>query len=172
MRLALIGFSQEGKNYWLIKSSPVPPHWILSAKFMVAFIPATCLGWIFLLATNLLHRASFSTILYGLLVVTGTFAGLSGILLAFGVLGANFDWSDPRHMVRSSAGCFGSLIGMGYIVLSVGIFYGPEILGQILHLPSAWTGIAGLLLGGVLSLVCTWVPLQLVYQRVIHLGES
>ena len=172
MRLALIAFSQEGKNYWLIKSSPVPPNWILTAKFMVAFLPATSLGWILLIVTSLLHHAGIGTTIYGLLVVTGTFAGLSGLLLAFGVIGANFEWNDPRQMVRNSAGCFGSLIGMGYIAISGGLFYGPSILGQIAHINSTWTGVTGLVLGGVLSLACALIPLQVVYQRVIRLDEQ
>lgn len=172
MRLALIAFSQEGKNYWLIKTAPVSPQRLLAAKFLVAFLPSTGLGWIFLLATSLLHHADLLTTAYGFIVITFTFAGLSGVLLAFGAYGANLEWNDPRQMIRSNAGCFGSLIGMVYIVLSGGLFYAPPIIGPIIQLPIVAGNIAGLILGGIFSLVCAYIPLQLVFQRVEHLGEK
>lgn len=172
MRLALIGFSQEGKNYWIVKAAPVNPRRLLAAKFLVAFLPSTGLGWIFLLATSLLRHANILTTVYGLIVVTSTFAGLTGVLLAFGVYGANFEWNDPRQMIRSNAGCFGSLTGMVYIFLSGGLFYAPSIIGQVVHLPAAVGILTGLVVGGILSLVCAYIPLQLVYQRVERLGEG
>jgi hypothetical protein len=172
MRLALIAFSHEGKNFWLLKVAPINPQRLLVAKFLVAFLPSTTLGWAFLLITGLLRQSNSFTIIYGLVVITFSFAGMSGVLLAFGVIGANFEWSDPRQMIRGKAGCFGSLAGMVYIVLSGGLFYAPPFIGNILHLPEFAGGIAGLLLGGVFSLLCAYIPLQLMIHRVERLGEG
>jgi ABC-2 type transport system permease protein len=172
MRLALIAFSQEGKNYWLLKVAPLNPQRLLTAKFLVAFLPSTGLGWTFLLVTGLLRHSNLFITVYGLIVITLSFAGMSGVLLAFGVNGANLEWTDPRQMIRGNSGCFGSLAGMLYIVLSAGLFYGPLVIGQALDLPTFAGGIAGLLLGGVFSLACAYIPLQLVFHRVEHLGEG
>jgi tetrahydromethanopterin S-methyltransferase subunit F len=46
------------------------------------------------------------------------------------------------------------------------------IIAQALDLSTGAGGIAGLLLGGVFSLVCAYIPLQLVLHRVEHLGEG
>jgi len=172
MRLALIAFSQEGKNYWLLKVAPLNPQRLLTAKFLVAFLPSTGLGWTFLLVTGLLRHSNMFTTVYGLIVITLSFAGMSGVLLAFGVYGANLEWTDPRQMIRGNSGCFGSLAGMIYIVLSAGLFYGPLVIGQALDLPILAGGIAGLVLGGVFSLACAYIPLQLVFHRVEQLGEG
>ena len=172
MRLALIAFSQEGKNYWLLKIAPMNAQRLLTAKFLVAFLPSTVLGWSFLLVTGLLRHSSWFTTVYGLIIITLSFAGMSGVLLAFGVNGANLEWTDPRQMIRGNSGCFGSLAGMIYIVLSGGLFYGPLVIGQALDLSILTSGIVGLAVGGVFSLVCAYIPLQLVIHRVEHLGEG
>jgi hypothetical protein len=172
MRLALIAISQEGKNYWLLKVAPLSPQRLLTAKFLVAFLPSTGLGWSFLLVTGLLRHSNLFTTVYGLIVIALSFAGMSGVLLAFGVNGANLEWSDPRQMIRGNSGCFGSLAGMICIVLNGGLFYGPLVIGQALDLPILAGGIAGLLLGGVFSLACAYIPLQLVFHRVEKLGEG
>lgn len=44
-RLAGMGFSQEGKNYWMLKVSPVRVGHLLMAKFLVAYLPALGLGF-------------------------------------------------------------------------------------------------------------------------------
>jgi ABC-2 type transport system permease protein len=172
MRLALIAFSQEGRNYWLLKVAPINPQRLLAAKFLVAFLPSTGLGWSFLLVTGLLRNSTLFTMIYGVIVIALCFAGMSGLLLAFGVYGANLEWTDPRHMIRGNSGCFGNLAGMVYIVLSCGLFYGPMFIGQALDIPFLIGGIAGLVLGGVFSLVCAYIPLQLVFRRVEQLGEG
>jgi len=171
MRLALIAFSQEGKNYWLLKAAPLNSQRILTAKFLVAFLPSTGLGWVFLLVTGLLRHSNLFATAYGFIVIAFSFAGMAGVLLAFGVNGANLEWTDPRQMIRGYSGCFGSLAGMIYIVLSAGLFYGPLVVMQAIDLPTIAGGIAGLLLGGVFSLACAYIPLQLVFHRVEHLGE-
>jgi len=172
MRLALIAISQEGKNYWMLKAAPLSPQRLLTAKFLIAFLPSTGLGWLFMLVTGLLRHSELLTMAYGLIVIALSFGGMSGVLLAFGVNGANLAWTDPRQMIRGNSGCFGSLTGMIYIVLSAGLFYGPLVICPALNLPTITGFIAGLLLGGVFSLVCAYIPLQLVFHRLELLGEE
>src|SRR5512138_2742251 len=38
-RLAGMGFSHEGKNYWMLKVSPIHPGHLVAAKFLVAYLP-------------------------------------------------------------------------------------------------------------------------------------
>src|SRR6266498_388133 len=46
-RLAGMGFSHEGRNYWMLKVSPVGVWHLLASKFLVAYLPALGLGFIF-----------------------------------------------------------------------------------------------------------------------------
>ncbi len=110
MRLAGMGFSQEGKSYWMLKSAPLTPGQLLTAKFLVAWIPSVLIGWLFVIVMAILQPAKLASLPFALLVVALCFAGMTGINLAFGVTGAKFDWVDPRKMQSGSAGCLGSLL--------------------------------------------------------------
>jgi ABC-2 type transport system permease protein len=170
-RLAMMGFSHEGKSYWLLKTAPVSARKLLLAKFLVAYLPVLILGWGFLLAISLLQRADVLTILYSLAVVALTVAGTTGLNLAFGVAGANLEWSDPRHMQRGASGCLGALVTMAYLVFSLTLFFGPLVLAELLAWPAVVGQVAGLLAGGVTSLACAIAPLWIVAGRVARLGE-
>ena len=42
-RLAGLGFSHEGKNYWMLKAAPISTRQLLTAKFLVGYLPALLL---------------------------------------------------------------------------------------------------------------------------------
>lgn len=171
-RLALMGFSQEGKQYWLLKSAPLSTGKLLLAKYLVAYLPTLGLSGLFLLVMSVLHSNPGDMLLYGLPVVALSSAGATGINLAFGVLGAKLDWDDPRRMVGGNIGCLGALASMVYLALSLGLFFGPP-LGLVLLKQSALLGQGlGLILGGALGGACTLIPLWLVRRRVAQIGEA
>jgi ABC-2 type transport system permease protein len=171
-RLATMGFSQEGRSYWLLKTAPISSGRLLAGKFATAFLPATALGWAFLLVLSITRQVELARAIFGFLVVASCFAAASGINLAFGVAGASFDWEDPRHMVRGGSGCLGmiaSTLAMGAVLL---LFFGPLIGAAFLGLPVSAGQVAGLVLGGLASAACTLVPMRLVRSRVPRLGEG
>ncbi len=171
-RLALMGFSQEGKSYWLLKAAPVSSGQLLLAKFLVAYLPSLVLGWIFLLAIALIQHATGSVVLFGLAVVALCMAGTAGINLAFGVKGAKLDWDDPRHMQRGSTGCLSALVTMGFLPLSLALFFGPPVILPLLDISETIGQAAGLAVGGVLSLACASIPLLIVRKDVEKIGEA
>jgi hypothetical protein len=171
-RLAMMGFSQEGPSYWMLKASPISTRRLLAAKFLVAFLPSLALCWIFLLAISLVQRASLGTILYSLAVIAFTVAGTAGLNLAFGVSGARLDWNDPRHMISSGTGCLGALVTMLFLLLSLALFFGPPLLVELVRWPAAVGQVAGLAIGGLTCLVAALLPLWLVRHRVPSLGEG
>lgn len=171
-RLATMGFSQEGKNYWLLKTAPVSTAILLSAKFLVAYLPTLVLSWGFLVVISLVQRASLVTLAFSLAVVALTIAGTAGLNLTFGVIGANFDWEDPRRITQGSAGCLGALASTGFLVVSLALFFGPSVLIKWVGGSEAISQLIGLVLGGAASLICAFIPLWLVRQRVSHLGEA
>ncbi len=170
-RLALMAFSQEGKQYWLLKVAPVSANQLLVAKFIVAYLPTVVLGWIFLLVIALLQRNA-DALWFGLPVVAFVVAGGTGIYLAFGVTGANLEWATPRQMISTSAGCVSSLVSAGYVGLSAALFILPPVACLLLGLPEALGQLLGLGLGGIVSVICAIVPILLVRARVRQLGEA
>jgi hypothetical protein len=171
-RLALISFSMEGKSYWIIKASPVSAAKQLAAKFLIAFLPALILGWLFLLGIALLQRAPTATIIYGFPSVALILAGLDGINLAFGVRSADLNWTDPRRMAGGASGCLAMVASVAYLLVAVLLFFAPPI-GLPLFNIAEWIGqLIGLLVGGGFALLCTILPLALVKDHIYQIGEE
>src|SRR5512139_2825015 len=124
-RLAGMGFSQEGRNYWVLKASPVRPGQLLAAKFLVAYLPAAGMGLLFLLVISFVQGFSAGQFVYSLVVMLMCQAGAAGVLLAFGALGANFNWDDPRKMNAGSMGCLGQVATMLYLPVAFAAFVLP-----------------------------------------------
>lgn len=171
-RLAIVGFSQEGRSYWVLKASPVRAGHMLAAKFMIAYLPSLGMSWTFLLVISILRSAQLSATLYGLFIAAASIAGMAGLNLSFGVLGAKFDWDDPRRMSAGGFGCLGAMASVTYLALSLGLFFLPPILVSLLggaEVAGQWIGAAvGLLFCGT----CAFLPLYLVRQRVERLMEA
>ena len=109
--------------------------------------------------------------MFGLAVVALCFAGAAGVNLAFGVVGVNLAWEDPRQMTRGTTGCLGMVASAGYMLVTLALFFVPPI-GLALLGRSETTGqLIGLVLGGSVSLFCAIVPPLLVRDRVPRIGE-
>jgi ABC-2 type transport system permease protein len=171
-RLAMMGFSQEGKQFWLLKTAPISPQQMLLSKFLVAYLPSLTLGWVFMLAIFAIQGGSLSVLIYGMTMIAFSTAGAVGISLSFGVAGANLKWENPRGMVRGTTGCISSLVSFLYLGGIVAVFFGPTVLLSILNLPSMYGILAGLLIGIPASLVCAYLPPRAVLNRVARIGEE
>jgi hypothetical protein len=171
-RLAGMGFSHEGKNYWMLKASPVRASYLLIAKFLVAYLPTLGLGILFLTVISVAQQLSLLQFLYSLVAIVLCLAGTAGILLSFGVAGANFTWDDPRKMNAGTMGCLGQIVTMIYVPVSFGLFIAPLGFAQLLEFPMLYGYLIGLILGAAITAGCAIIPLWLVQKRVERLGEG
>ena len=170
-RLAGMGFSQEGRNYWLLKAAPVRARHLLAAKFLVAYLPALGLGLVFLIVISIRDRLSALEFLYSLITLSMCQAGMAGILLSFGAAGANLTWDDPRRMNAGVLGCFGQIVAMLYLPISFGLFIVPLGFASFFEFPILYGYLFGLLVGSGATAICAYVPLWLVLKKVELLGE-
>jgi ABC-2 type transport system permease protein len=170
-RLAGMGFSHEGKSYWILKSAPVSSVQLIISKFVVAYIPSLIMGWLFIVIIGLVRSTSTSIIIFNLLVVAFCIAGVDGINLTFGIAGANFDWDDPRHILNGLNGCFGAIASIAFLLIGLALFLGPTLGLPLLGVPELVGQITGLVLGGVFSLICSILPLRYIFSRVATLAE-
>ena len=158
-RLAFMAFSHEGKNYWILKVSPVRAGYLLAAKFIVSYLPPLGLGLVFLTVISIAQKLTLLEFLYSLIAIIMCLAGSAGILLAFGALGANFTWTDPRRMNAGSMGCLGQIITMLYVPISFGLFVLPIGLTGFFNVPILYGYLTGLIIGSGVTLACAIVPL-------------
>lgn len=171
-RLSGMAFSSEGKNYWILKASPVSARHLLTAKFLVAYLPTLALGLVFMVAVSIMQKASPIIFAYGLLATLMCQAGMNGILLAFGVAGANFDWVDPRRMNAGSIGCLGQFLTSLFLPVSFSMFIGPLLLVSVFDWPQVYGYLIGLVAGVAVSATCAILPPWLVQKRVERLNEN
>ncbi len=170
-RLGGMGFSAEGKNYWLLKTSPLSARQILTAKFLVAYLPSLALSILFLVGYSILQKTPFPAFLYSILALGACLGGMAGIEVAFGAAGANFTWEDPRRMNAGNMGCLGSILAVLYVPLNLALFFVPLVVINLMALPQ----ILGFLVGGLLGLgaciAAVIIPMRLLEPRVNKLGE-
>jgi ABC-2 type transport system permease protein len=171
-RLGSMGFSQEGKNYWMLKVSPVRPMHLLVAKFIVAYLPPVVIGSLIVLVLSTFRPTSILSIVYGMLILIFSLMPMTGILVAFGVAGANFNWDDPRKMTSGRFGCMGMIVMSVYSLVTLGLFVVPPVLALLLRQPEIYGEAVGLLLGGVFSVGGALSALWLASSRVERLGEE
>jgi hypothetical protein len=169
-RLAGMGFSHEGKNYWMLKVSPLRVWHLLASKFIVAYVPGLALGLVFLSIISIVQGLPLLVFVYGLFALAMCLAGMTGILLSFGVAGANFTWDDPRRMNAGALGCLGQILSMLYLPLSFGSFVAPLGFASYLDYPVSSGYWIGLIFGSIITVACAIVPLWLVRKRVERLG--
>lgn len=171
-RLGMMAFSQEGKSFWIIKAAPLSARQLLTAKFLIAYLPSALMGLLFLLVTAIIKGASLRVVLFGALVVLLCNAGMTGLNLGFGIVGAVLDWDDPRKMISGSVGCLGPLVSVIYAGLALGLFFIPPVVAVMLQAPELLGQLMGLIAGGAFSLAFMIGTPWLLRKRLSYLGEG
>ncbi|MDD5368850.1 MAG: hypothetical protein PHQ40_07190 [Anaerolineaceae bacterium] len=172
LNLALLSFSIEGKSFWILQTSPVNARKQLVAKFIVAYIPSLIICWFFLFAAALFRSEPISMFLYEVFVSALILAGLNGVILSIGVRGANLDWDDPRRIYSMATGLLGILVAVVYLLVVALFFLAPTVGLPLIGMSAGIGQLAGLTIGGLLSLVSAVVPLVLVKTHVYRIGED
>ncbi len=170
-RLAAMGFSQEGKNYWILKAAPLNAAQLLLAKFLVSYLPSLALGGIFVIIISVAQEIPLGVLLYSLTAMGLSLAGMNGIMIGMGAAGANLNWDDPRKMNAGTPGCLGQLLTMIYIPIAFVLFIAPLGLTVAFQIPLAYGYLTGLVFGGGVALGFAVLPLMLARKKVERLGE-
>lgn len=170
-RLAGVGISMEGKNYWLLKVSPLRAEDLLTAKFLMAYLPSLALGAVFLVVISLFQQVSAGVFLFSLIAMLLAMAGMTGLTLGFSAAGANLTWDDPRKMNAGAMGCLGQLLTFAFLPIVFVLFIAPIALVPFFQLPELLGYLAGLFLGGGISLAFAVVPPWMARKKVERLGE-
>ena len=171
-RLGGMAFSQEGKNYWLLKAAPLRVWHLLIAKFLVAYLPALAMGTLFMVVVSIIQHIPIFSFVYSLLVTALCLFGMAGIMVSFGAAGANLTWDNPRKMNSGVFGCFGMICSVIFAAITFLLFVGPPGLVIFFRFPEIYGYLSGLLLGGIFSIGCALLSLWLVRKKVERLGEG
>ena len=107
-RFVFPGISLEGRQMWLLRSSPLDPRAMLWSKFWIGTVPLLLLAVIITVFTNwLLHASTFMMVVATVTIVLYTLAA-SALALSFGALYPQFGTENAAQIPTS----FGGLVYM------------------------------------------------------------
>jgi ABC-2 type transport system permease protein len=171
IRFGMGGISSEGKQWWIIKSSPLRTGHLLLAKFLVALVPTLALSLAYFGVSSIYRGTDPVTILFHSLVIVVVTAAECSLLLAFGVWTANFSWDNPRQLNSGVGGCLGTLATSGFIMVATILFIGLPSLANLVGIPPSLGLIAGVTSGIALCVAAGAGPIWATMSRVPKLGE-
>ncbi len=172
--LAPLAFSREGRNYWILKTTPIRPLQLASAKYLASFLPCMAIGLIFLIFGFAIQGVAWALFPFSAAVVTLCLAGATGIALAFGIAGANLEWDSPhRQRLSGLTGCVMIIAVIGFLGIDLGLFLLPVAAWQIFNSAASWPAyLIGLALGGAASVAAAILPVALVLPRLARIGDK
>ena len=171
-RLVFPAVSLEGRQLWLLRSSPLDARAMLRSKYLVGVLPLLALAMVLTITTNhLLHASDFMTLVSLATVIAYTLS-VGGLALGMGTLFPQFDTENAAQIATS----FGGLVFMLLAVALLGVVTGLEALPVLEEIyardagaqrmtvsPDGWLAFAAVAL---LCLVAGLLPMHLARRRL------
>jgi ABC-2 type transport system permease protein len=170
-RFIFPSFSLEGKQMWLLRSSPLDLRALLWSKYWIGTLPLLVLALIITIITNSMLKASGFMMGVSLVTIFLMTFSISALALAFGVLYPQFDTENAAQIPTS----FGGLVFMMSAVSLLGLVIICEASPVMAYLRSRQTGVPSdltweLTRAGIfvfsLCIAATFIPLKLALKRM------
>jgi ABC-2 type transport system permease protein len=171
-RFVFPGISLEGRQMWLLRSSPLDPEAMLWSKYWMGTLPLLVLALAITLFTNsLLHAGAFMTMVAVMTITLYTMAA-SALALSFGALYPQFGSENAAQIPTSFGGLVYMMSSLSLLALILMIEAIPvtAYLEAQRHTPEPVAITRELVAAGAaVFLVCvtaTLVPLRLGLRRI------
>lgn len=170
-RFIFPSFSLEGKQMWLLRSSPLDLRTLLWSKYWIGTVPLLVLALVITIVTNAMLQASLFMMGVSLVTIILLTFAIAALALGFGVLYPQFDTENAAQIPTS----FGGLIYMMSAVSLLGLVVMIEARPVMAYLRAQQlghpTGLTGELALAALFvvLICggaTIIPLRLGIRRM------
>jgi ABC-2 type transport system permease protein len=164
--------SLEGRQLWLLRSSPLDLRLLLWSKYWVGVMPLLVIALALTIGTNMILRVSGPVMLLSIVTIIVMTLAIAALALGFGALFPKFDTENPAEIPTS----FGGLVFMMVATTYLGIVVMLEALPvyAILRATSqnkphngqtTMLVICLLIVAGI-SAVATFLPLAAAVHRV------
>ncbi|HTS89061.1 MAG TPA: hypothetical protein VMG41_11265 [Gemmatimonadales bacterium] len=173
-RFVFPAVSLEGRQMWLLRSSPLDLKALLWSKYWTGTIPLLVLALLITFSTNVLLQATPIMMAISLgTIVFMTFA-ISALALGFGALFPRFDTENAAQIPTG----FGGMVYMMSAIILLGVVLVLEAAPVLGYLRAELTGnqpafdgwmAASLVAVAALCLAATIVPIRLGLKRVEHM---
>lgn len=170
-RFVFPAISLEGRQMWLLRSSPLAMRSLLASKYWTGLVPLLVVAVVLTVTTNVLLRATSFMMLISVGTIVGYTFAACALALCFGTLYPQFDTENAAQIPTS----FGGLVFMMASVLLLAALIGIEAQPVLSYvqayrdgLPMVPTrdGILALAGAAALCLVTTLVALRVAATRL------
>ena len=161
--------SLEGRRFWILGLAPLTYKQLMHQKFWLSFVTTSLftIGLTVLSCIRLqVDGVAFGMALYSIIA---TNFGLAGLAVGLGALFPNFQEENPARIVSGMGGTLNFLLSMGYITLiaaAQGIILQWRYFERFTDSEFFAALAVALVFIGVLSTVCTLLPLTLGYRNL------
>jgi len=172
-RFIFPGVSLEGRQLWLLRSSPLDMRILLWAKFWVGTLPLLILAILLVFITDVLMEVDAFMMTVSLMTITFLTFGIAGLALGFGALFPRFETENAAQIPTSFGGL---LLMMAAIVLIGGVVLlearpvyralGARMYGYTVSPYEIWIGFG---LAAALCLAATFVPIRIATKEMRRL---
>lgn len=174
-RLVFPAVSLEGRQLWLLRSSPLDPRAMLRSKYLVGVLPLLVLALALTITTNrILHASDFMMLVSVGTVVAYTLA-VGGLALGMGTLFPQFDTENAAQIATSFGGLVFMLLAVTLLGAVIVLEAWPVTEALRAHQagaetmtvsPSGWLAFGGVV---VLCVTAGLLPLHLARRRLASL---
>jgi ABC-2 type transport system permease protein len=171
-RFVFPGISLEGRQMWLLRSSPLDPSAMLWSKYWIGTIPLLVLALTITVFTNwLLHATTFMMAVAVGTIVLYTLAA-SALALSFGTIYPQFGSENAAQIPTSFGGLVYMMSTLSLLTAIIMIEATPVMAylridrygGQLQDILPELAASAVLIIG--ICLTATFVPLRMALQRI------
>lgn len=125
VRFVFPSVSQEGRAFWIVRSSPTRIRTLLAAKYLFYLPPLLVLGQVLIIATNRLLKVSTVTMWMTAVAMALLVAAMVALGVGMGASRPDFHAENPVKVATSFQGLMYMLFSMGLIALVVLLLAGP-----------------------------------------------
>src|SRR5258705_7407925 len=163
--------SLEGRQMWLLRSSPLDLRALLWSKYWVGTVPLLVLGLLLTGLTNALLEVSTFMMILSLATMTGLTLAIAALALTFGTLYPQFETENAAQIPTS----FGGLV---FMMTTIALLAGVLVVlsrAVYAYVQSAWEGqsigvtpemMLWFVVAAALCTAATLIPLRLALRKM------
>ncbi len=115
LRFVFPSISLEGRAYWVIRSSPLPPGKLILMKFRMVLMPLVFIGVALVLISNYLLGVDRFIMYLSLITIIVMAVGLTSINIGLGAMFPNFNVENITQIESSKGGLMCMIISLAYV---------------------------------------------------------
>jgi ABC-2 type transport system permease protein len=170
VRFIFPAVSLEGRQLWLLRSSPLDLRGLLWSKYWTGTAPLLVLAVALMLITSISLKAPAAVIAMGVGTIIALTLALGAIALGYGAIYPQFETENAAQIPTSFGGLVCMMTIVGLLGLIIAVEAGPVTDYIRLQQGGRSGGTAALMIGlAAVSAICafaTWLPLRVALRRL------